>query len=239
MSNDVNHVHAPAVTDRPSAPAQAESNCTKPPSGSALCVPCALSRLIRGPFRPLLPLANNLAANPTLRRYLKFGLVGGSGVIVDMAILFLLADPRTFHLNLSLSKTIAAEVAIINNFAWNDLWTFRDRSAARPGVRALLQRLLKFNVVCLAGVVLNVLLLNVAVRLVHIDLYVANLIVILIVSVWNFALNLRFAWRRPNPGTKAAAPCGSDEACASAARHAGDEIQANPRNLNPTQQENA
>src|ERR1039458_9030428 len=61
-----------------------------------------------------------------LRRYLRFGLVGTSGVAVDMAVLFILADPWMLGLNLSLSKVLAAEIAIVGNFTLNELWTFRD-----------------------------------------------------------------------------------------------------------------
>jgi dolichol-phosphate mannosyltransferase len=52
----------------------------------------------------------------TFQRFLRFGCVGGSGVFVDMGVLFLLADPRTLGWGLSLNKTPAAETAIVNNF---------------------------------------------------------------------------------------------------------------------------
>ncbi len=195
MSNDANHIHAPTVTDRPSAPPRPPSNSSEAPSDSALYAPCVLSWLSRGPLRTFLPLANDLAANPALRRYLKFGLVGGSGVVVDMAILFLLADPRTLHRNLALSKTIAPEVATSNNLAWSDLWTFRDRSAPRPPVRPRMLRFSRFSLICLAGTVLNVLLLSVAVSLGQLDLYPANRVVTLVVSLWSVALNLELGWR--------------------------------------------
>ncbi|MEO1376466.1 MAG: glycosyltransferase, partial [Cyanobacteria bacterium J06635_10] len=56
-------------------------------------------------------------------RFIRFGLVGLSGVFVDMAILYLLSDPNTLALPLTRSKIIAAEIAICNNFLWNDAWT--------------------------------------------------------------------------------------------------------------------
>ncbi len=45
--------------------------------------------------------------------------------------MMLLASPATLGWDLTLSKVIAAEVALINNFAWNEVWTFRELSAAR------------------------------------------------------------------------------------------------------------
>ena len=53
-----------------------------------------------------------------LKRYAMFCIVGGTGVVVDMGIIWLLASPFIFGWNLSLSKIIAAEAAIFNkNFA--------------------------------------------------------------------------------------------------------------------------
>jgi dolichol-phosphate mannosyltransferase len=129
-----------------------------------------------------------------LKRFIQFGLVGGTGVLVDMTVLFLLADPRTLGWNLSLSKAIAAEIAIVNNFIWNDLWTFRDRSAILTGWRARSNRFGKFNLICLAGIALNILILNVEVHWLPINVYVANFAAIFLVSLWNFGMNLKFGW---------------------------------------------
>jgi dolichol-phosphate mannosyltransferase len=134
---------------------------------------------------------------PTLKRFLQFGLVGATGVLVDMAILFLLADPRMLGWGLSLSKSVAAETAIVNNFLWNDLWTFRDLAAGQANWRGRLQRFGKFNLICLAGIGLNVVLLNAQVRLLQMNLYAANLTAILLVSLWNFWMNLKFGWSKP------------------------------------------
>jgi dolichol-phosphate mannosyltransferase len=43
------------------------------------------------------------------------------------------------------------ELAIINNFLWNDAWTFRDLIGDQRGLRHKLRRLLKFNLVCGIG----------------------------------------------------------------------------------------
>lgn len=129
------------------------------------------------------------------QRFVRFGLVGLSGVVVDMVILYLLHS--TLGLPLTRSKIFAAEVAILNNFVWNDAWTFADVSQLQKGWSARLKRLLKFNLVCLAGLVLNVLVLNVVYNLVFGQrwAYLANLVAIAIVTFWNFWLNLKLSWR--------------------------------------------
>jgi dolichol-phosphate mannosyltransferase len=132
---------------------------------------------------------------PPLMRFLRFGLVGLSGVFVDMAVLYLLHDPSGLGWGLTRSKIIASETAIINNFLWNDRWTFGDVSSRQRGLRQRLRRLLKFNLICLFGLTLNVALLNVLYNHFHLNPYVANLIAIAAVTLLNFWLNLKLSWR--------------------------------------------
>ncbi len=130
-----------------------------------------------------------------LQRFLRFGLVGLSGVFVDMAMLYLLSDPTTLGWGLTRSKIIASEIAVLNNFLWNDRWTFGDISSQQSGWRRRLKRFLKFNAICLVGILLNVMLLNLLFNQLGINRYLANLIAIALVTLWNFWLNLKLSWR--------------------------------------------
>jgi dolichol-phosphate mannosyltransferase len=130
-----------------------------------------------------------------VQRFLRFGLVGLSGVFVDMLILYLLSDPTTLALPLTRSKIMAGEIAIFNNFLWNDAWTFADVSMQQQGWKPRLKRFLKFNVVCLAGLVLNVLILNLVFNFLIPNRYIANFIAIAIATIWNFWVNLKLSWR--------------------------------------------
>lgn len=135
------------------------------------------------------------AAALPLRRFIRFGLVGLSGVFVDMVMLYLLSDPSMLGWKLTRSKIVASELAILNNFLWNDRWTFSDISQHQTGWSKRLKRLLKFNLVCLAGLVLNVLILNALFNVFGINRYLANLIAIAAVTLWNFWVNLKLSWR--------------------------------------------
>lgn len=128
-------------------------------------------------------------------RFIRFALVGLTGVFVDMVIFYLLSDPSSLHWGLTRSKVIAAEFAILNNFLWNDTWTFRDIAHRQSGLRQRLKRLIKFNLVCLAGLVLNVVILNLLFNTLHLNRYLANLVAIAIVTLWNFWINLKLSWR--------------------------------------------
>lgn len=128
-------------------------------------------------------------------KFIRFGLVGLSGVFVDMAVLYLLSDASTLALPLTRSKIIAGEIAIFNNFLWNDAWTFADVSMQQKGWKQRIKRFLKFNVVCLAGLVINVLVLNVVYNFLIPNQYIANLIAIAVATIWNFWVNLKLSWR--------------------------------------------
>jgi dolichol-phosphate mannosyltransferase len=133
-------------------------------------------------------------------RFVRFSLVGLTGAAVDMSVLFALSDPSMLGWGLTRSKLIGAELAIVNNFLWNDAWTFGDLAAHQRSFRQKLRRLAKFNVVCGIGLVLNVVLLNVQFNLLGMNRYVANAIAIGIVTAWNYILNLKLAWRTTGSG---------------------------------------
>lgn len=142
----------------------------------------------------LLHLAKLRAATLRDSAFVKFCIVGASGVLVDMGLLYVLSDPGMLALGLTRSKLIAAETAIVSNFVLNDVWTFRDRSSAQPGARPRFRRFLGFNAICSAGLLLNVVLLNLLFNFAGMNRYVANAIAIVAVTGWNYWLNKKLNW---------------------------------------------
>ena len=99
----------------------------------------------------------------------------------------------TEYLRCSDSPAIAVECAILNNFFWNDVWTFRDRCAA--GGRAMWRRLLKYNLVSLAGLCVNVSLLWLFTCHHGVYYLLSSLVVITAASMWNYLANARWTWQ--------------------------------------------
>jgi dolichol-phosphate mannosyltransferase len=126
-------------------------------------------------------------------RFIRFGLVGFSGLAVDMGILYQLYD--VLGLGLTRSAIFAAELAIINNFCWNDIWTFGDLSKNQRQPHKIFKRFAKFNLICLMGLILKILLLNAFFNGLHLNAYFANLLAIITVTIWNFWINLKLSWR--------------------------------------------
>jgi dolichol-phosphate mannosyltransferase len=129
--------------------------------------------------------------------FLRFVIVGMTGVAVDMGFLFILSDPSMLARSLGISKFIGGETAIFNNFCWNDVWTFKKAASSQRSWSRRAARFLKFNAVCGAGLVLAVVLLTVQVRYLGVNRYVANAISIGLVTLWNFALSKKFSWSAP------------------------------------------
>jgi dolichol-phosphate mannosyltransferase len=127
--------------------------------------------------------------------FFRFCVVGMSGVAIDMALLYLLSDPSTLHWGLTRSKILASEAALINNFIWNDLWTFAEISRHQNRWGQRLKRFLKFNAICAFGLLLNVLILNFEFNKLHMNRYAANLIAIAMVTIWNYGTNWKLNWR--------------------------------------------
>jgi dolichol-phosphate mannosyltransferase len=96
---------------------------------------------------------------------------------------------------LTRSKILAAEAALLNNFIWNDLWTFGDISKNQNTFGQRVKRFLKFNAICSLGIFFNVVIINIEFNLLHMDRYLANLIAIGLVTLWNYKSNKEFSWR--------------------------------------------
>lgn len=126
-----------------------------------------------------------------LIRFLKFCAVGLSGVFVNMGLLWLLTEVAgLFYL---LSAAISIETSIISNFILNDYFTFRDRRS--PQVKSILSRLLKFNLVSLAGLGFNMGVLWLLTEVFGIYYLLSNLCGIAVATLWNYLANTWWTWK--------------------------------------------
>jgi dolichol-phosphate mannosyltransferase len=154
----------------------------------------------------------------------RFCIVGGSGVLVDMGMLYLLSDPRMLGWGLTRSKIVGAETAIITNFLLNDAWTFREFALMAPGLKSKLRRFLGYNVICTAGVALNVIILNLLFNVAHMNRYFANALAIVAVTFWNYGLNRRLNWAPGGPlSRRSRAPSYAPAAAAPESTQAGSQ----------------
>jgi putative flippase GtrA len=115
-------------------------------------------------------------------RFVKFGVVGAGGIIVQVAMLAVLL--RFVPAHYLIDTALAVEAAILHNFAWHRRWTWADRPKTN-GTLALLRFNAANGATSLAG---NLVLMFVFVGVFKLNPFVANLITIAICSIANFAL---------------------------------------------------
>jgi len=82
------------------------------------------------------------------KRFLKFLTVGGLGFIIDAVSFFLIVEK--FKITPIVASWIAAELAIISNYIWNNIWTFKDREIKSKG--NLIVKFIEFNLTSFFGV---------------------------------------------------------------------------------------
>jgi dolichol-phosphate mannosyltransferase len=122
-------------------------------------------------------------------RLVRFGLVGASGVLVNIALLYGLVELA--RLNHLLAAALATEAAILSNFALNHRWTFRRAPATLPW----LQRVARYQVIALGGLLISVGVLAALTHWLRLHYLTANLVGIGAGLVWNYSANLCFTWR--------------------------------------------
>jgi putative flippase GtrA len=120
---------------------------------------------------------------PEYRRFLKFSLVGLSGVFVNNFALWFFVEFTV--LPFYLCSFIAIELAIINNFLLNDIWTWSDKN---PDSKLI--RLLKYNVsTAFSSLFINITVLMFFKEWVGSPYLVSNLIGIGVGVLFNFWIN--------------------------------------------------
>ena len=127
-------------------------------------------------------------------RFLKFGTVGASGILVNQGVLYA-AQEYIFHvrhaadgvdwIGLNLSLALAIFFATLNNFFWNRLWTWADRKHHYD--KPWLMQFGQYLLACWLSIALQMLLTNLLAPYFYI--YIANLVAIVLTSVLNFILN--------------------------------------------------
>ena len=148
------------------------------------------------------------ANKPEVKRFVKFAIVGFSGLIVDFTVLNILA--HVFFMASWLALAIAFVIAAINNFIWNRLWVYPESRQ-----HSLWKHFPTFLIVNAVGLLINetILLLFEApignfVGSAVIGLNLTKAIAAVIVMIWNFFVNRLVTfrdikWQKRSPVTVA------------------------------------
>lgn len=118
-------------------------------------------------------------------KFLKFCVVGFSGLAIDFGITYLFKE--RFHIHRYISNSLGFMAAVINNYFLNRIWTFSDTNPA------IAEQFLKFSAIAVGGLLINNLIIYLLERQ-KIPFYLAKLIAIVVVVLWNFFMNYKYSF---------------------------------------------
>ncbi len=141
------------------------------------------------------------------KRFMKFGAVGASGVVVNLVVLylcqeFLFVAISSPDMRLNVSLAMAIFCATVNNFFWNRAWTWSDRKH-HPD-KHLVLHFGQYALACWVGIVLQVILTKLFV--IYLYYLIANALAIVLASVFNFLVNNFWTFRSHKPIEEIALP---------------------------------
>ena len=112
---------------------------------------------------------------------LKFGLVGGSGYLINLAVFSVLSD--SFGLHHIIAAVGAFIVALANNFFWNRHWTF-EPGDGHPGFQAA-----RFLAVSVGALLINLAVLELLVSGTSMGDLTAQAVAVAVAMPFNFLGN--------------------------------------------------
>ena len=127
------------------------------------------------------------------QRFAKFGAVGFSGTLVNLAVFyigqeFLYRGVASSPLRLNLSLATAIFIATLHNFIWNRAWTWGDRKIHIR--RPVAVQFMQYCAACWLAIALQFFFTNIFTQYMHYLL--ANVLAIGITAVMNYLIN--HAW---------------------------------------------
>jgi dolichol-phosphate mannosyltransferase len=149
----------------------------------------------------LLHLARLARSTGQLTAWIRYALVGLLGAAVNLALFYVFVVRWGWRIFLGLP--VAIQLALLSNFVWNEVLTFRRQRVGSAGGRGVLSRLFQYEEVCASGAIVNL-----GVALIIADRKVDPLFAaaggIAAGGLWNLALNIPAIWRiwsPPRPST--------------------------------------
>jgi putative flippase GtrA len=121
-----------------------------------------------------------------LLKFIKFGAVGVTGIIVDFGVTFLCKE--VLKIQKYIANAIGFTTAASTNYILNRVWTFQSQDPA------IFLQYSKFFVISLIGLGINTLVLWILVSRFHRNFYLSKLFAIGVVMLWNFLANYLYTF---------------------------------------------
>ena len=122
-----------------------------------------------------------------LFKFIKFCVVGFSGMIIDFGTTWLLKEK--VKINKYIANSIGFILAASSNYIWNRLWTFESHNDQ------LTQEYFSFFIISIAGLIINNLILSLLTDRLKLNFYLSKVFAIGVVTIWNFLMNFLFTFK--------------------------------------------
>lgn len=122
-----------------------------------------------------------------LMRFVRFGIVGVSGTLIDFGVTWLCKEK--LHWNKYVSNSLGFILAATNNYTWNRLWTFESQNSE------IFREYGSFVLIALIGLGLNNFVTWLLHEKAHWNFYLSKLVAVGVVVIWNFSMNYVFTFR--------------------------------------------
>jgi len=121
-------------------------------------------------------------------KFLKFCIVGFSGMIIDFGTTWLLKEK--LKVNKYIANSCGFILAASSNYFWNRIWTFQSEN------NHIGSEYLSFFTISLIGLCLNNLIIWILSDKLKWNFYLSKIIAIGIVTLWNFGMNFFFTFHK-------------------------------------------
>jgi putative flippase GtrA len=124
--------------------------------------------------------------NALVIKFLKFGMVGLSGLIIDFGFTYFFKE--IVKVQKYVANALGFTIAASSNYLFNRIWTFQSNN---PEIAI---EYIEFLFISMIGLAINTLFLWILVSRFKYNFYLSKLFAIGIVTLWNFFMNLYFTF---------------------------------------------
>lgn len=119
-------------------------------------------------------------------KFIKFGIVGASGILIDLAVTYIFLEKGKFQKYIANSLGFIA--ATISNYLLNQAWTFNSHEGAQ------LYQFGKFFIIAVVGLAISNLIIFVLNDNLKLNFYRSKIFAIAVVALWNFFANYLYTF---------------------------------------------
>jgi len=121
-----------------------------------------------------------------LLKFVKFGIVGFSGVLVDFSLTFV--SKEYLRIQKYVANAIGFTIAATTNYFLNRIWTFE---STNPNIMMEFSR---FFVIALIGLGINSAIIWAMSGRFKVNFYIAKVVATIVVTAWNFLINAYYTF---------------------------------------------